>query len=150
MLAHHEGVAAAADIEAVHDMRVGSRRLRAAIGVFAAAFPDPQFSRFEREVKAVTDSLGAARDLDVMLEALERETAQLPEEQRTAMIRLTERLRKQRAQRQHDVSAALRRLHKADLPAMFDKIVQRCSPPPASEERPEEPPDGESPSRTGD
>src|SRR5947209_980612 len=72
MLSHAADVRERTDIEALHDMRVASRRLRAAINVFAPAFPGPRFAKLERDVKAVTDALGEARDLDVMIDALEK------------------------------------------------------------------------------
>ncbi len=71
MWAHHEGVLHG-DVEAVHDMRVGSRRLRAALDVFAAAFPGAEFHRLHGETGRLTDELGAVRDHDVMLERLRR------------------------------------------------------------------------------
>src|SRR5688500_1971077 len=49
MLAHLEGVRLGTDIEAVHDMRVASRRLVAAMRVFHAAFPTRHYARLLRE-----------------------------------------------------------------------------------------------------
>lgn len=72
MLSHADGVRQAEDIEALHDMRVASRRLRAALSLFCDAFPTRPFRRFDAEVKAITDALGEARDLDVMIETLEK------------------------------------------------------------------------------
>lgn len=71
MWRHREGVLRG-DVDAVHDMRVGSRRLRAALDVFAAAFPGAEFRRLHRETARLTDELGAVRDHDVMLERLRR------------------------------------------------------------------------------
>lgn len=67
-----EGVLDTADIERVHDMRVASRRLRAAMEVFAPCFPKRDFRRALREVKALADDLGRRRDPDVAMAALER------------------------------------------------------------------------------
>ena len=67
-----EGVLDTADIEHVHDMRVASRRLRAAMEVFAPCFPKREFKRALREVKALADDLGRRRDPDVAIAALER------------------------------------------------------------------------------
>jgi len=71
MWRHREGVLQG-DVDAVHDMRVGSRRLRAALDVFAAAFPNAEFHRLHSETARLTDELGAVRDHDVMLEKLRR------------------------------------------------------------------------------
>lgn len=123
MLSHAEGVRAADDIEALHDMRVASRRLRAALSVFAAAFPGPEFVRFERDVKAVTDALGEARDLDVMIETLERLEESIPENERAGMHALVEAKRKQRAKRQKEVRRALNEIERRNLRERFDLIA---------------------------
>ncbi|MFN8122557.1 MAG: CHAD domain-containing protein [Thermoleophilia bacterium] len=70
LMSHRDGTLRGEDIEALHAMRVSSRRLRAAMDAFAAAFPRRGFRRRLRVVKAVTDTLGAARDLDVSMAAL--------------------------------------------------------------------------------
>jgi CHAD domain-containing protein len=60
------------DIERVHDMRVATRRLRAALEIFEPCFPEAQHSDALSEVKAVADALGERRDADVTIAALER------------------------------------------------------------------------------
>lgn len=72
MLEHVEGVRLGEDIEAVHDMRVGSRRLVAAMRVFAECFPDVEYRRLLREARNVTRRLGAVRDLDVLIDHYEK------------------------------------------------------------------------------
>ncbi len=59
-----------ADIEGVHDMRVATRRLRAALEVFASCFPREQHAELLAEVKNLADALGQRRDPDVAIEAL--------------------------------------------------------------------------------
>jgi triphosphatase len=51
--------------ESLHQMRIGLRRLRAALAIFAAAVSDEQMQRIKAELKWVTRELGPARDLDV-------------------------------------------------------------------------------------
>src|SRR4051794_35563392 len=60
------------DIERVHDMRVATRRLRAALEVFAACFPPAEYREALRDVKALADALGARRDPDVALASVHR------------------------------------------------------------------------------
>src|SRR5678815_2271392 len=57
-------------IEALHDMRVGSRRIRAALAVFGKVFPKEVFRNLDRQIGSITDALGAVRDLDVQLDNL--------------------------------------------------------------------------------
>jgi triphosphatase len=51
--------------EALHQMRVGLRRLRAAISIFADVVADSGEERIKGELKWITQELGPARDLDV-------------------------------------------------------------------------------------
>ena len=55
------------DIEGVHQMRVGLRRLRAALGFFGPWLPPVQCEWLEREIRWLAKRLGAVRDLDVLL-----------------------------------------------------------------------------------
>lgn len=61
-----EGVRAL-DAEAVHQMRVGLRRLRAAISLFDDILPHPSTARIKEELKWLTGALAPARELDVFL-----------------------------------------------------------------------------------
>ena len=53
--------------EAVHQMRVGLRRLRAAVGAFKPLLPAPERERIETELKWLARESDAARDLDVFI-----------------------------------------------------------------------------------
>src|SRR5581483_5136959 len=54
------------DPEGVHQMRVGLRRLRAALQFLGKAIPAGSFARFEAEAEALTDALGPVRNLDAL------------------------------------------------------------------------------------
>jgi triphosphatase len=64
IIANDPGVCAG-DAEALHQMRIGLRRLRAAITAFAEVSADSRQNRIKTELKAATNKLGPARDLDV-------------------------------------------------------------------------------------
>ncbi len=53
--------------EGVHQMRVGVRRLRAAISVFSELIASPQTEAIKRDLKWLGGKLGPVRDLDVFL-----------------------------------------------------------------------------------
>jgi len=57
------------DVEELHDMRVGTRRLRAALDLFAGVLP-VRARVFREELGWLGRMLGAVRDLDVQLEGL--------------------------------------------------------------------------------
>ena len=63
------------DNEGVHDVRVASRRLRAAMDVAAPAFPKSWYKPLHRSAKDITSSLGEVRDRDVILERLQEQRA---------------------------------------------------------------------------
>jgi CHAD domain-containing protein len=71
VFAQAEGVLDVDDVERVHDMRVATRRLRAALEVFEECFPRKRHRKALKRVKALADALGARRDLDVEIELLE-------------------------------------------------------------------------------
>jgi inorganic triphosphatase YgiF len=85
-VAANEPAVSARAPEGIHQMRVGLRRLRAAISLFGALLDDPQTERIKRELKWLTDELGPARDLDVYVAGnirplrreLERKPRRLP------------------------------------------------------------------------
>jgi inorganic triphosphatase YgiF len=58
----------ACDPEGVHQMRVGLRRLRAAISVFAKLLPEARTERIKAELKWLTDELAPAREIDVFVD----------------------------------------------------------------------------------
>lgn len=65
------------DAEGVHQMRVGLRRLRAAISLFADILPRASTARIKAELKWLTGELAPAREIDVFLtESIQPITAQ--------------------------------------------------------------------------
>ncbi len=65
------------DADAIHDIRVASRRLRAAMDVAAPCYPAEWYAPLHRTARDITSALGDVRDRDVILEALgkDRESA---------------------------------------------------------------------------
>ena len=55
------------DPEAVHQMRVGLRRLRAAMSLFSILLQDPQTAEIKAELKWLAGELGPARELEVLI-----------------------------------------------------------------------------------
>jgi CHAD domain-containing protein len=99
------------DIERVHDMRVASRRLRAALEVFAPCFPRDQHRELLRDVKALADALGLRRDPDVEIDALMKLRDELPDTDHPGVDLLIARAR----ERQAEGNVALREALEAAL-----------------------------------
>lgn len=99
-----------ADIEGVHDVRVASRRLRAAMDVAAPAFPGAWYRPLHKTAKEITAELGAVRDRDVMLEYLNTARAQAPPNERPGIDRLIARIDQERLAARAEMEAFLQDL----------------------------------------
>jgi triphosphatase len=94
------------DPERLHDMRVASRRLRAALTLFADVLPQHVVGLRE-ELRWIGGVLGAVRDLDVQLQQLDGWRATLPEADRSALDALNALLEDQRAEARATMLEAL-------------------------------------------
>ncbi|MHB8058508.1 MAG: CHAD domain-containing protein [Desulfuromonadaceae bacterium] len=56
-----------ADIEAIHDLRVSSRRFRAALGLFEPWLPPKKTARLKKDLRGLTRALGGLRNIDEAL-----------------------------------------------------------------------------------
>lgn len=65
MISHEAGTQAGQDIEELHDMRVATRRMRAALYVFADYLDAETLRPFAKGLRRTGRALGAVRDLDV-------------------------------------------------------------------------------------
>ncbi len=68
------------DPEVVHRMRVATRRLRSAFGIFDGAFTEKSKRKFRRPLRSTGRALGRVRDLDVLLENMRGYAASLAAE----------------------------------------------------------------------
>ena len=98
------------DIEGVHDVRVASRRLRAAMDVAAPAFPASWYKPLHKLAKEITSELGEVRDRDVMLEYLTAEREAAPPNERPGIDRLIARIDRERIAARAEMEAFLQRL----------------------------------------
>lgn len=133
LLSYTRAVRRGNDPDALHDMRVASRRLRAALNVFAEAFECPDYGRLQKEMRQVTAALSRARDLDVMIAGLQKDAARLPASQRSVISDVIREWTAERRRAQGDVVAILDRLTASDIAGVFEGIVAATAP--ASEER---------------
>jgi len=93
LMSHSEHVLDVERIEGVHDMRVATRRLRAAIEVFWPCLPKKLRKRALAEVKDLADALGERRDRDVAIATLERFAEAMPTADRPGVASLVAELR---------------------------------------------------------
>lgn len=93
---HAESALDLEEVERVHDLRVATRRLRAALEVFEPCFPSKRRRGALKQVKALADALGERRDRDVQIEFLETFAREAPQEDRAALSALLGELSKER------------------------------------------------------
>lgn len=82
---HEAGTRVGTNTEELHDMRVASRRLRAALEAFAVCYRGKEFARVAKETKSLTDALGGVRDSDVLLERMTAYMATVPPDEQPAI-----------------------------------------------------------------
>jgi CHAD domain-containing protein len=81
MLFHEPGTRQGEDTEALHDMRVATRRMRAAFRVFGEYYEPKAVKAYRKGLKRTGRVLGAVRDLDVFGEKIEAYLGGLSEEE---------------------------------------------------------------------
>ena len=134
-----KGVKGQDDIEYVHRMRVASRRLRSALGLFGECFDEDDVRRWNRAVRKVTRNLGEARDLDVQITFLKEFID--AHEGFPSLEALREELEERRSKAQPEIVSVLERLEKKKtlerMTKTFEEVqtAPRCSVPPGTFER---------------
>jgi CHAD domain-containing protein len=122
-LAREPGTRMGDDPEELHDMRVATRRLRAAIALFEPALP-VRISALRDELGWVAEVLGAVRDLDVQLEQLDAWIASSEEPDRPALDGLRSTLDEARAAARVDLLRTLDDRRYATFTARFTRLLQ--------------------------
>ena len=90
MVYHEPGTRLGADAEALHDMRVATRRMRAAFRVFGDFFEPRVVAPYLKGLKRTGRALGPVRDADVLQEKALSYLASLPESERDGLQSLFE------------------------------------------------------------
>jgi CHAD domain-containing protein len=120
MLAREAGTRDGRDPEELHQMRVATRRMRAAWRVFGDAF-SPRLTRAIRaDLRTLASSLGAVRDLDVLLEDLGTAEQNLPHGGAAGLAPLAASLR---ADRDHARRELLRQLERPGYRRWVERSV---------------------------
>lgn len=132
------GVLDVDDPERVHAMRVTTRRLRAVLEVYAPCFPKKQLKPVLADVKALADALGARRDPDVQLLALDDLARSLPGEDGPGIELVAQEARAERERGNAVLAAALEAVRASDLHgrlvALADAAEADVAPPPDAPE----------------
>jgi CHAD domain-containing protein len=136
LVKHEAGTRAGEDIEALHDMRVASRRLREALEIFQFCFPPKTYDRLYARVRRITRALGQARNADVAVDyfaALLADRQDLIEQ--IALQDVLRRLAKQQAWLRKKMQDELDKAQPANLLPRFEKAFDNLAKIPASRQR---------------
>jgi CHAD domain-containing protein len=126
MIRHDAGVRLGDDIEAVHQARVATRRLRSDLRTFRSLL-DPEWNAdLRRELGWLGAELGNVRDLDVLGDRLRDELRRLPDEDASQGPKLMDRVRSEREAARAELASAMR---EPRYLALLDRVVAAASEP---------------------
>lgn len=115
MLRYEDGTLSGKDIEDLHQMRVYSRRLVAAINAFRKCFKIKEYQSMLEKVKQITDTLGEVRDLDVQIDFLNKYLKKIPNNEKEGINALIISRKRLRVSRRSRMKLALKKLLTKDL-----------------------------------
>jgi CHAD domain-containing protein len=106
-LQHDPGARLGTDVEDIHQMRVALRRLRAVLRAARPMLAADWAETLREELAWLGHALGLVRDVDVLLERLRRECANLPATERCTCARWLDAFTRERAARHGALMQAL-------------------------------------------
>ncbi len=113
------------DIEAVHKMRVASRRLRATLDAYEAICAPQPFKEVYKNTKKIADILGKARDTDVMIQNLQAQLQSTSLEEQAGIQWLIDRLREYREKHQRVLEAFFKKFDEHTFKQKIDACLSR-------------------------
>jgi CHAD domain-containing protein len=121
---HASGVLDLEDVERVHDMRVATRRLRAALEIFEPCFPRKPWRKALKRVKKLADALGERRDRDVEIELLQSFADEVARQDREALASMVDDLRAQQSEANERLAAFVRPKRLKKLRRRLHRLVK--------------------------
>ncbi|MGH3144986.1 MAG: CHAD domain-containing protein, partial [Rubrobacter sp.] len=124
MQTHEPGTRLGEDPEELHDMRVATRRLRAAMKVFEGALPE-RAKWFREELRWVAGALGEVRDLDVQIGRLESLKQGTDEESSEFLGKILDVMKKRREEARKEMLEVLDSGRYKRLASSFAEMLRR-------------------------
>jgi triphosphatase len=121
---HEPGTRLGEDPEELHDMRVPTRRMRAAMKVFQEALPE-RASWLREELRWVAHALGDVRDLDVQIERFQAWKEDADEESSEFLERILKITEKRRAEARTVMLDVLDSRRYESLESSFAEMLRR-------------------------
>jgi CHAD domain-containing protein len=123
LMEHEAGTRAGTDPEELHDMRVASRRLRAALEAFTVCYRGKRFRRIAKQTKELTDALGGVRDSDVLLARIAAYAEAVPPDEQPAIAGFIRRVETERDAHRAAMLRALDDLAASDYARRFRAVI---------------------------
>jgi len=123
MYSYEKGTAEGKDIEYLHDMRVSSRRVQAAMKIFRGIFPKRKYRQIYPKLRTVIRSLGEVRHYDVFIDSLIKYREKLAEKERKAFDLLIIRQNTLREQKRKILINTLKQLEKSGFKEEFHRFI---------------------------
>ncbi len=124
LLANEQGTVDGNNPEALHDMRVVTARLRAALRDFRKTFPENDLKALTDDVRWLSNLLGRLRDLDVFIEWLRNYREHAPVSQQAFVDRVIQEREAVRARERAALLAGLRSPRHERLKQDFDRLIR--------------------------
>ncbi len=124
MIYHEPGTRLGEDIEALHDMRVATRRMRAAFRVFGPYYKPKAVAAYGKGLKRTGRALGPVRDLDVFRAKTHAYLSTLPESQQGDLNRFLAVLQAHRESARQIMNAYLDSARYARFRERFGQFVE--------------------------
>ncbi len=123
MYSYERGTIAGKDIEYLHDMRVSSRRVQAALKIFRGAFPNKKFKNVYLKLRSLIKALGEVRHYDVLIDMLIKYRNKLDYKERKAFDLLIIRQNTIREQKRKILINIIKQLEKSGFKEEFYKFM---------------------------
>lgn len=123
MYSYEKGTIEAADIEYLHDMRVSSRRVQAALKIFRDAFSRKKFNAIYSQLRTAIRALGEVRHYDVLIDMLNEFRKKLADKDKKAFDLLIIRQNTIREQKRKVLLITLKQLEKSGFKEDFHKFI---------------------------
>jgi inorganic triphosphatase YgiF len=124
MLYHEPGTRLGENIEELHDMRVATRRMRAALRVFHDHLDLNEMRPFAKGLRRAGGTLGAVRDLDVFHDKMQAYLDTLPAERKVELNPLLAAWQAQREQARQEMIAYLDSARYVHFKEQFSEFLQ--------------------------
>jgi CHAD domain-containing protein len=125
MYSYEKGTIEGEDIEFLHDMRVSSRRVQAALKIFRGVFPQKKFKQEYVKLRTLIRSLGIVRHYDVFIDMLEKYRDKLAETDKKAVELLIIRQRNSREAKRKELISYMKYLERIGFKESFEKFIRK-------------------------